>query len=117
MFREGAKGYVTKNSTAEELVIAIEEVLKGNTYTCREIKDILLNISMSEEKTEHKVSTLTTREMEIIEYLKAGLSSKEIGDKLFITAKTVEVHRHNLLKKLGVKNSVALIEYANKHGL
>jgi len=115
MIRGGAKGYVTKNSTSNELLEAINEVGAGGTYLCREVKDILAQKEF--EDVDGNVPALTSRELEIIEHLKKGLSSKEIASLLFITTKTVEVHRHNILRKLKVKNSAELVHYANNNGL
>lgn len=117
MMKFGASGYVTKNSHVDEFVKAISEVLSGKTYICQEIKDILAQQTMNGDNPGNKVNQLTSREIEIIRYLKEGLSSKAIGEKLFITSKTVEVHRYKILKKLGLRNSVALVEYLNKYGI
>jgi two-component system, NarL family, invasion response regulator UvrY len=116
MLRGGAKGYITKNSTSDELIDGLNEVVAGKTYICKEVKDILSQQAFSDSDEDPKVF-LTERELEIIGHIKNGLSSKTIAAHLFITPKTVDVHRHNILKKLKVKNSVGLINYANEHGL
>ncbi len=116
MLRGGACGYVTKNSSSDELMEAIGQVLEGKTYICKEVKDILSDTTFSETGNDPK-PVLTERELEILQHIRTGLSSKEIAARLFITAKTVMVHRHKILKKTRTKNSVALIEYANAHGL
>ena len=118
MMRGGAKGYVTKSSPCEELMQAIADVAAGKNYICAEVKNIIADLAVS-EATEGPpaISQLSERELEIIKFVRIGLSSKQIAAKLSITAKTVEVHRHNILKKLKLKNSVALIEFMNSHGL
>lgn len=117
MLRMGAKGYVTKNSPRQEMLDAIMEVQKGNTYICQEVKNILSDQMLNEEDNAAGLNQLSEREIEVINQIRDGLSSKEIADKLAISIKTVEVHRHNILKKLKVKNTASLINYINSSGL
>lgn len=117
MLRLGAKGYVTKNSPKQEMLNAIAEVNKGNIYICQEVKNILSDQMLGEEDTGAGLNQLSEREIEVINQIRDGLSSKEIADKLGISIKTVEVHRHNILKKLKVKNTASLINYINSSGL
>ena len=115
MLQIGAKGYVTKNSSREEMIKAILEVHSGNKYICDEIKDILSEQSLMPEKngTIPGTNVLTEREMQIINLIKQGLSSREMAKSLEISLKTVEVHRHNILKKLKIKNSASLVNFIN----
>lgn len=115
MLQIGAKGYVTKNSSREEMIKAILEVYNGNKYICDEIKDILSEQSLMPEKNGMIPGTnvLTEREMQIINLIKQGLSSREMAKSLEISLKTVEVHRHNILKKLKIKNSASLVNFIN----
>jgi two-component system, NarL family, invasion response regulator UvrY len=115
MMKGGAKGYITKNSSAQELLHGIEVVMKGGRYICKEVKNALATQMLEGERS--KINKLTAREIQIIKCLREGLSSKEVATKLSLTVKTVEVHRHNILKKLEVKNSIAAIEIANAYGL
>ena len=117
MLRLGAKGYVTKNSPKQEMLDAISEVNRGNIYICQEVKNILSDQMLGEEDTAAGLNQLSEREIEVINQIRDGLSSKEIADKLGISIKTVEVHRHNILKKLKVKNTASLINYINSSGL
>ena len=117
MLRMGAKGYITKNSPRQEMLDAIMEVQLGNTYICQEVKNILSDQMMGEEDNTAGLNQLSEREIEVINHIRDGLSSKEIADKLAISIKTVEVHRHNILKKLKVKNTASLINYINSSGL
>lgn len=117
MLRMGAKGYVTKNSPRQEMLDAINEVTLGNTYICQEVKNILSDQMLNEEDHAVGLNQLSEREIEVINQIREGLSSKEIADKLTISIKTVEVHRHNILKKLKVKNTASLINYINSSGL
>lgn len=117
MLRMGAKGYVTKNSPRQEMLDAIIEVNNGNTYICQEVKNILSDQMLNEEDNAAGLNQLSEREIEVINQIRDGLSSKEIADRLAISIKTVEVHRHNILKKLKVKNTASLINYINSSGL
>ncbi len=112
MLQVGASGYVTKNSSKEEMMKAILEVHKGNKYICEEIKDIISDQNTGATDSE-SVNSLTEREMEIINLIKNGQSSREISQSLNISLKTVEVHRHNILKKLKLKNSASLVNFMN----
>ena len=117
MLRLGARGYVTKNSPRQEMIDAMLEVNKGNIYVCQEVKNILSDQMLGEEENTAGLNQLSEREIEVINQIRDGLSSKEIADKLGISIKTVEVHRHNILKKLKVKNTASLINYINSSGL
>lgn len=113
MLQIGARGYVTKNSSKEEMIKAILEVYQGNKYVCEEIRNILSDQSLEEKQDSPSINTLTEREMQIINLIKQGFSSKEIAGNLEISLKTVEVHRHNILKKLKLKNSASLVNFIN----
>jgi DNA-binding NarL/FixJ family response regulator len=113
MLQLGAKGYVTKNSSHEEMFKAVEEVMKGNVYVCSEIRDILSDQALNHEPAMPDIKDLSMREIEIVKLIKEGNSSKEISSRLNIATRTVEVHRHNILKKLKLKNTASLINYIN----
>jgi len=117
MLAAGAAGYVTKNSTKEEMIHAITHVQAGNKYVCREIKSILTEMVIGEENDQNGVHSLTEREMLVIHHVTKGSSSKEIAALLNISSKTVEVHRYNILKKLKLKNSSSLVNYVHNHAL
>ena len=115
MIKLGAKGYITKNSPVDELLSAIIEVNNGNKYICEEMKIILSDQALVENEKQG-LNSLSEREIEIVQLIKNGLSSKEISSKLDISLKTVEVHRHNILKKLNLKNSASLVNLVNTEG-
>lgn len=115
MVRKGALGYITKNSSKEEMFTAITEIQKGNRYVCEEIRNILSERAFNEDESSAGINSLSNREIEIISLLKKGLSSREIAESLQITTKTVEVHRYNILKKLNLKNTASLINFINKN--
>lgn len=113
MMKLGAKAYVTKNSSHEEMFKAIDEVMAGRIFLCAEIKNILADKALSGDSNDPTVKDLSMREIEIVKLLRTGLSSKEIATRLNITVRTAEVHRHNILKKLKIKNTALLINYIN----
>jgi len=113
MLRLGAKGYVTKNSPRQEMLEAISEVSNNHIFICQEVKNILSDQLLNGDQINPDINNLSDREMQIVRALKEGLSSKEIASELNISLKTVEVHRHNILKKLKLKNTVSLINFIN----
>ena len=115
MLQVGAQGYVTKNSSKDEMVKAILEVDKGNKYVCDEIRNIITDQLTEKEGEGPDIHSLTEREMQIIHFIKSGNSSKEIAMELDISLKTVEVHRHNILKKLKLKNAASLVNFINSN--
>jgi len=112
MIKDGAMGYLCKNSSSKELFHALQEISNGKKYVCQEIKEVLSKQIISNEE-EHNPKPLSARELEIIHYIRKGFSSKEIAEKLFISVKTIEVHRSNILKKLKLRNTAALVNFIN----
>ncbi len=109
----GANGYLLKSCSQEELIGAISKVASGQSYFSTEVTLSLLNPAQSNQPTE----LLTDRETEIIKLIAEGFSNKEIGSKLFISHRTVDTHRTNLMKKLDVGNIAGLISYAIRNGI
>ena len=117
MLQIGAMGYVTKNSSREELLSAITEVNEGKKYLCEEVKSILARQELGDQSGLPDMNVLSRREIDVVQLIKEGLSSKEIAGQLDIALKTVEVHRYNILKKLNLKNAASLVNYSNSQGL
>jgi DNA-binding NarL/FixJ family response regulator len=115
MLQIGAKGYVTKNSSQEEMIKAILEVNDGTKYICNDKKNIISEQMFDDNSGSPNINALTEREMQIINLIKVGCSSRDIGVKLQIIVKTVEVHRHNILRKLRLKNSAFLVNFIHKN--
>jgi len=103
----GVLGYLTKESTVEELIVAIEKVAKGENYYGQQIVKNLLT-HQAKKKSPKLSDLLSVREMEIVELIYQGLNTKEIADKLFLSEKTVANHRLNIMSKLNVTNTVQL---------
>lgn len=109
--RNGASGYLLKNTDEEELKLAIQMVSEGKKYFNKETTELLLTNMAVEGEV---VKKLSPREAEILKVIAEGLTTKEIAEKLFISTRTVETHRVNMLKKLNVKNSAELIKKASE---
>lgn len=116
MIRKGAMGYVTKNSSREEMFKAISEINNDRKYICEEIRNIMSECDTA-DATSKAFYSLSKREIDIILFLKKGYSSKEIADELDIAVKTVEAHRYNILRKLQLKNTAALVNYISNSEL
>jgi DNA-binding NarL/FixJ family response regulator len=120
LINAGATGFISKKMKAEELIRAIEAVARGLQYICPQTLPKLKNASrfLSGKDTilESKEMLFTKREREVLELVAQGYSSKQIADKLFITEKTVESHRKNMIEKARAKNTVQLISYAAATG-
>ena len=118
MTQAGAKGYVLKNTSREELVEAIRKVNQGKRYIIEEATERLLEPEPSTVVSEEVIpAVLTSREREILSLIAEGYSNTEIGDQLNISHRTVDTHRTNLMKKIGVRNIAGLIRYAFRHGI
>jgi DNA-binding NarL/FixJ family response regulator len=104
MLENGAHGYLLKNSSEDEIIQAVNDVLNGKTHFSYEISDIL-NKSKNQEPI-----LVTRREHEVLQFIADGLTNQEIADKMFISPLTVDSHRKNLLLKLDAKNTAALVK-------
>lgn len=117
MLSHGASGYLLKNTQKGELIEALKTVLKGEQYLQKKIERKLMNHALGQQRSKEFIPKLTRREQEVLEAISEELTTNEISDKLFISVKTVETHRMNLMSKLGARNSVGLIKTALKKGL
>ena len=117
MVDAGVKGFVLKNSGIEKVITAIHKVAAGENYFSEELLVNILNNMREGNKTEPEIpdSEISDREMEILYHVCLGLSNQEIADKLFISKRTVDKHRANLLSKTGCRNTAALVMYAIKN--
>ena len=118
MLEAGAIGYILKNTGKDEMLTAIKSVAQGDSYFSKEVSARLiehLNRPAQSAKTDN--IPLTTREVEVLKLIAQEYSNPEIAEKLFISIRTVDTHRRNLLDKLGVKNTAGLVKYALKTGL
>ena len=116
MLKNGALGYVTKSSNKSEMFDAIETVVTGKIFVCKEIQENLSKQVFEDDETPD-ISKLSEREVDVLKLIKDGLSSKEIADKLFLSSRTVEVHRSNILKKLNLKNTASLLKFIHNSSM
>jgi DNA-binding NarL/FixJ family response regulator len=115
--KHGASGYILKNSNLDEILKAILSTLKREQYYSNDVSDIL---TKKDEKVPNLIQNeynLSLREIQIISMLVKEMTSQEIGDKLFISKRTVEGHRNNIMEKIGVKSAVGLVKFAVKYGI
>ncbi|MBY0433838.1 MAG: response regulator transcription factor [Cyclobacteriaceae bacterium] len=123
MLEAGASGYLLKNAGREELLAAIRTAAKGDSYFSHKVSATLLQaVTKQKETATSKPKTpiqtpLSDREIEVLKLIAEEYSNGEIADKLFISIRTVDTHRRNLLEKLQVKNTVGLVKYAIEKGI
>jgi two-component system response regulator NreC len=116
--KAGAAGYIIKRAVQEELITAIQAVSRGDMYIHPSVTRLLLkDLSPPVKARTGAIQLLTPRERELIGYIVRGFTNREIAGALFISVRTVEGHRASLMNKLGLKNRVELIEFAEKNGL
>lgn len=122
-FEKGASGYLVKNIDYEELLFAVKHVHKGGRYLCDELSQLL--ITYLREQPQYGLDNtraldqieISDRELEVLHLIGEGFTNQEIADQLFLSKRTVEGHRQNLIDKTGAKNSASLIKYAAMRGL
>ncbi len=117
MVNAGVKGFVLKNSDIKEVKNALDVVFEGGSFFSSELLQNLINSLKSAPKSKEVHTELSEREMEILILICQGLSNQEIGDKLFISKRTVDKHRANILEKSESKNTAQLVVYAIKNKL
>ena len=120
MLEAGAKGFLIKNANKDQIIEAIKTVYNDEPYYCkttsRKLTQMIAKSRFNPYKKTQKAE-FTEREKEIIIMISQEMTNKEIGDKIFLSVRTIEGHRLKILEKMNVKNSVGLVVYAIKHGL
>jgi DNA-binding NarL/FixJ family response regulator len=111
MMINGASGYLLKNATKEEIVKAIESVVRGDVFLSNEVSAIM------RENKDALIPVITRREKEVLKLIATGMTNKEMAAKLFISITTVDTHRNSLLSKFNVKNTANLIRMAAEFNL
>lgn len=117
--RAGAKAYVLKESSSEDLVHAVREAAAGHHYLGSSLSERAIETYMSKSAsaTQDPYESLTTREREVLHLVAQGRTSIEIAEKIFISRRTVEIHRANMMRKLGLHTKTDLIRYALRRGI
>lgn len=115
MVELGVKGFLLKNSDIDEVVCAVRDVCAGGSYFSQELLNSLVS-NLKESQVEAE-PLLSEREMEVLPLICQGLSNQEIADKLFISKRTVDNHRANIIEKSGCKNTAGMVVWAIKNGL
>lgn len=117
-FRAGASGYLLKRSATSELAQAVKEVMKGRSFVTPLVTQDVVESFLSDTASEkdHR-GTLTRRQREVLQLVAEGRSSKEIATILSIAPQTVEFHKHDIRKQLGLRTIAELTQYAIKHGI
>ena len=117
----GVEGYLLKSAEKEELILAIRSVLKGEKAFSPRVNEVIVKGFLSrreQPKTSQPPSALlTAREMEILELVSRGLTNQQIAQKLFISSRTIDTHRTNIMHKIGVHDVAHLVRYAIEHEL
>lgn len=118
--KAGINGYLPKNTTRDELLLAIEEVYHGREYFSKSISNIILKSFVNSAKygnnaNDDKMSILTKRETEILKLVVEGVSNQHIADQLFISIRTVETHKTSIMKKLELNSTIDLVKFAIKN--
>lgn len=114
MFKAGAYGYLLKDCASEELITAIETVGRNQKYLTQRVSGIILNEFMESYSEE---SVLSSREIEILQLIAEGKNSKQIAETLFLSSKTVDAHRKNIMDKLDIHTIPELTTYAIRQGI
>jgi DNA-binding NarL/FixJ family response regulator len=115
--RDGAEGYLLKDSAANDLVAGIEAVMSGRPFYSEPVQRALSDMVRSGVPQRRPEDLLTDRELEVLKLVAQGLSTKEIASQLDISTRTVETHRANLMRKLGLKSVALLTQLAIREGL
>ncbi len=122
MIRAGANGYVLKNAGKKELFAAVQAVVKGERFFSPGISKLMLDEFIRQVREQKAVrpapeQQLTKRETEILRYIVQGLTNKKIAGKLFLSVRTVNTHRTNLMQKLNIHDTAGLVRYAIQNGI
>jgi len=113
----GAFGYVLKHSAPEELVLAVRAAAQGRMFITPDLAGEMLQARKRPPEAQDPVATLTLRQREILRLLVDGLTTREIGSRLHISARTVEDHKYRMSESLKLKSTAELIHFAIKHGI
>jgi len=115
--KAGASGYVVKRAAADEVVGAIQIVMKGGTYIHPSVADRVVKGFVSPQLAGSEPPTLSGRELQVLTLLARGYSNKQIAEQLILAVRTVETYKQRLMEKLGLASRAELVRYALQNGL
>ena len=115
--RSGASGYLLKDSAVAELSLAIAAVLRGETFICSAVSDLVVERALSGDAAPAPLQGLTPRQREVLQLLAEGQSIKETAHTLGVSAKTVESHRRQIMERLAIRDVPGLVRFAMRSGL
>ncbi len=120
--KAGVKGHLSSDTDRSEIIEAIYTLRNGHEYYAKTITDILLHSYLSDQKIgpdekENKMKSLSPRELEVLTLFAEGMSNRQIAEKLFISVRTVETHKNNIMKKIELKTTVDLVKFAIKNNI
>lgn len=118
IFEAGASGYLLKDCVVDEIQEAISKIIAGEIFICSRITDVVKNDYVNKLKVNTSGSEeLSPREREVVKLLANGLKTKDIASKLFISPRTVEMHRSQVMRKLNIKSVAGVVKYAIREGI
>jgi two-component system invasion response regulator UvrY len=117
VLQTGVNGYLTKDCSRDEILMAIQSTAKGEKFFCHKILNIIMEKHFTPEPDVSDFSSLTTRETEILKFIASGKSTQQVADELFLSPHTVQTHRKSIIKKLNIKSPTQFVIYAMDMGL
>ena len=122
LIKAGAKGHLSRDTNRSEILEAIYTLRNGFEFYAKTITNILLNSYLDAQgndvaEKEKRQQNLSPRELEVLKHFAEGMSNREIADKLFISIRTVETHKNNIMKKINLKTTVDLVKFALKNNI
>jgi two-component system, NarL family, invasion response regulator UvrY len=117
VLQTGVIGYLTKECSREEIIMAVQSTAKGEKFFCHKILNIIMEKHFTPEPEVNDFSSLTTRETEILKLIASGKSTQQVADELFLSPHTVQTHRKSIIKKLNIKSPTQFVIYAMDMGL
>lgn len=117
IFRQPVKGLLSKDCSEGEILDAVKETAKGNKFYCNRILDVVSASTKVDAGDDCSPTVLSQREIEVVEYIAQGLTAAQVADKMCLSVHTINTHRKNIFKKLGVNSTTELVRFALKTAL
>lgn len=117
IFRQPVKGLLSKECSEGEILDAVKETAKGNKFYCNRILDVVSASTKEDAGEDCSPTVLSQREIEVVEYIAQGLTAAQVADKMCLSVHTINTHRKNIFRKLGVNSTTELVRFALKTSL